>query len=186
VRQRAVDERDALADRLSHLAYHDSLTGLANRALFLERLAEALAARGPGEAPTVIMIDLDDFKPVNDRHGHNAGDTLLRVVAGRLRDCVRDADTVARLGGDEFAILLATPGPARLADLVRRIGATIRQPVRVGADRVEVSVRASVGTATGAVLDRTPGDVEAELTALLHHADLEMYADKQLSKPTPA
>jgi diguanylate cyclase (GGDEF)-like protein len=184
VLQRAVHERDALAGRLRHLAYHDSLTGLANRALFLERLAEALAARKPGEAPTVIMIDLDDFKPVNDRHGHHAGDALLRAVAVRLRECVRDADTVARLGGDEFAILLATPGPARLPDVVRRIGATVRQPVRV-TDHLDVSVRASVGTATSAVLERTPGDVEAELAALLHHADLEMYADKQLSKPAP-
>jgi diguanylate cyclase len=189
VLQRAVDERDALASRLHHLAYHDNLTGLANRALFLDRLEDALATRKPGAAPTVIMIDLDDFKPVNDRHGHHAGDTLLRVVADRLSGCVRGADTVARLGGDEFAILLATSRPAQLADLVRRIGAAVRRPVRIGTD-VEVSVRASVGTATAAPSGPPgssgsrglPGDVSAEVTALLQNADLEMYADKQLSK----
>jgi diguanylate cyclase len=186
VLQLAVHERDALAGRLRHLAYHDSLTGLANRALFLERLTESLADRGPDASPTVVMIDLDDFKPVNDQHGHHAGDTLLRVVADRLRGCVRDADTVARLGGDEFAILLATSGPADLAALVRRIGAVVRQPVRVGADPVEVSVRASIGTATAAGLPAPRGDVSAELDALLHRADLEMYADKQLSKPAAA
>jgi diguanylate cyclase len=182
VLQRAVDERDALAGRLRHLAYHDNLTGLANRALFLERLTEALANSEPGVSPTVVMIDLDDFKPVNDLHGHHAGDTLLRAVADRLRGCVRDGDTVARLGGDEFAILLASPRPAELAALVRRIGAAVRRPVRVGTEPVEVSVRASIGTATAAELP-TRGDVSAELAALLHHADLEMYADKQLSKP---
>jgi diguanylate cyclase (GGDEF)-like protein len=180
VLQRAVHERDALADRLRHLAYHDNLTGLANRALFLERLEDSLAA---AEEPTVVMIDLDDFKPVNDRHGHHAGDTLLKAVADRLRRCVRDADTVARLGGDEFAILLATPGPTELANLVRRIHASVRKPVRVGTEPVEVSVRASIGTASAAALDAAPGDVAARVTALLHHADLEMYADKQLSKP---
>jgi diguanylate cyclase (GGDEF)-like protein len=189
VLQRAVDERDALASRLHHLAYHDNLTGLANRALFLDRLEDALATRKPGATPTVIMIDLDDFKPVNDRYGHHAGDTLLRVVADRLSGCVRGADTVARLGGDEFAILLARSRPAQLADLVRRIGAAVRRPVRIGTD-VEVSVRASVGTATAAPTGRPgpsgsrglPGDVSAEVTALLQNADLEMYADKQLSK----
>jgi len=184
VLQHAVHERDALADRLRHLAYHDNLTGLANRALFLERLEESLAAGGE---PTVVMIDLDDFKPVNDRHGHHAGDTLLKAVADRLRRCVRDADTVARLGGDEFAILLATPGPAELANLVRRIHASVREPVPVGTEPVEVSVRASIGTASAAALAAAPAaapvDVAARVTALLHHADLEMYADKQLSKP---
>jgi diguanylate cyclase len=182
VLQRAVHERDALADRLRHLAYHDNLTGLANRALFLDRLADALSTREPGAAPTVIVIDLDDFKPVNDRYGHNAGDTLLRAIADRLRGCVRDADTVARLGGDEFAVLLATSRPAQLAELVRRIGAAVRRPVRVGTAGVEVSVRASIGTATATALTGSSGDVTAEVMALLHNADLEMYAAKQLTK----
>jgi diguanylate cyclase (GGDEF)-like protein len=181
VLQRAVDERDALASRLHHLAYHDTVTGLANRALFLERLEDALANRRPGATPTVVMIDLDDFKPVNDRYGHHAGDTVLRVVADRLSGCVRGADTVARLGGDEFAILLARSRPAQLADLVRRIGAAVRRPVRVGPEQAEVRVRASIGTATAAPTGQ-PGDPSAEVAALLRHADLEMYADKQLSK----
>jgi diguanylate cyclase (GGDEF)-like protein len=172
VLQRAVLQRDGLAERLRHLAYHDSLTGLANRTMFRERLSAAMAA---GELPTVLIIDLNDFKPVNDMYGHNAGDQLLQAVALQLSRCVRDSGTVARLGGDEFGVVLTDPGTS-VTDLVERMVLVIAQPVRVGtgARRAEVRVRASFGWATA-----SPGE---DMAALLHRADLAMYADKGLSK----
>jgi len=175
VLQRALGERDMLAERLRHLAYHDNLTGLANRALFLERLTAALAVG----APTVMIIDLDDFKPVNDAHGHHAGDTLLRAAAERLTRCVRDAGTVARLGGDEFAVLLPAAGPAEVAALVERVATAVGEPVPVGG--TEVRVRASIGAASAPA--GGPTDPTVALTELLHRADLAMYAEKQRKPP---
>jgi diguanylate cyclase (GGDEF)-like protein len=172
VLQRAVLQRDGLAERLRHLAYHDSLTGLANRAMFRERLQAALTS---GEAPTVLIIDLNDFKPVNDQHGHNAGDQVLQAAALRLSRCVRDSGTVARLGGDEFGAVLTDPA-VDIGELVERMELMIVQPVRVGAGaaRADVRVRASFGWATA-----EPGE---SMSDLLHRADLAMYADKAFSK----
>jgi diguanylate cyclase (GGDEF)-like protein len=170
VLQRAVLQRDGLAERLRHLAYHDSLTGLANRTMFRERLSAALA---DGETPTVLIIDLNDFKPVNDRYGHNAGDQVLQAVAVRLSRYVRDSGTVARLGGDEFGVVL-TDAAGSVTDLVDRMALVIAEPVHVGARQAEVRVRASFGWATA-----SPGE---DMGALLHRADLAMYADKGLSK----
>jgi diguanylate cyclase (GGDEF)-like protein len=180
VLQKAVQERDALGERLRHLAYHDALTGLANRTLFLDRLRAALASSG---TPTVLMLDLDGFKPVNDRHGHNAGDLLLQTVALRLSRCVRDGGTVARLGGDEFAILLPSPA-ADLPDLVRRLAEAVAKPVPLGPgpSAAVVSVRTSIGTATatpGLVASLGDTSTASVLAALLHEADLEMYAAKR-------
>ena len=93
---------------LAHLAGHDPLTGLPNRRLFHNRVEDAAAARAPGDEVAMLYLDLDGFKAVNDTLGHDAGDTLLREVADRLRASVRDGDVVARLGGDEFAIVLRT------------------------------------------------------------------------------
>jgi diguanylate cyclase (GGDEF)-like protein len=171
VLRRALTERDDLAARLRHLAYHDDLTGLANRAKFLERVTGALArGRRTGRPPSVIVIDLDGFKPVNDAHGHRAGDALLRELGHRLSSCVREVDLVARLGGDEFAILLEETGADHIAALVGRVATAVRQPVRLGP--VEVSVSASIGTATG------DGPAE-EWESLVHRADLAMYAEKR-------
>jgi len=177
VLQRALGERDMLAERLRHLAYHDNLTGLANRALFLERLTAALAVG----APTVMIIDLDDFKPVNDTHGHHAGDTLLRAVAERLTKCVGDAGTVARLGGDEFAVLVPVAGPAEVAALTGRVAAAVGEPVPVGGIATEVRVRASIGAASAPA--GGPTDPAVALTELLHRADLAMYSEKQRKAP---
>jgi diguanylate cyclase (GGDEF)-like protein len=155
-------ERDAMAARLTEMAYHDGLTGLPNRSAFLDRLAERLAA-GP---VTVFLVDLDGFKPVNDRYGHATGDRLLVEVGRRLRSCVRSGETVARLGGDEFAVLV--DGPA--GDLGRRLAAALHDQVRLGA--VEVPLRASVGAATGGPDTHDPD-------SLLHAADMAMYDRKR-------
>jgi diguanylate cyclase (GGDEF)-like protein len=176
VLQLALGERDMLAHRLHHLAYHDNLTGLANRAMFLERLTAALAPAPGSSGPTVMIIDLDDFKPVNDAYGHHAGDALLRVVAERLTGCADDAGTVARLGGDEFAILLPTGGPAEMAELSERVAAAVSEPVPLGGTTVRV--RASIGTASAAPA-ADGSDPAVALTDLLHRADLAMYAEKQ-------
>jgi diguanylate cyclase (GGDEF)-like protein len=153
-------ERDLLTTRLTEQAYHDALTGLANRALFMDRLTESLATR----PVTVFLIDLDDFKPVNDSFGHATGDRLLVEVGARLRACVRAEDTVARLGGDEFAVLAFDPAGLREA-----LTATLNDTVRLG--DADVRLRASVGMATG-----RPGTDDAD--SVLHSADMAMYAVK--------
>jgi diguanylate cyclase (GGDEF)-like protein len=171
-------ERDTLAARLRHLAFHDGLTGLPNRSFLLERLDGALAssARTGGQV-VVMLIDLDDFKLVNDAWGHAAGDALLREVAGRLTGCVRAHDTVARLGGDEFAVLIEPlPGddPAQIAD---RIVTAVRLPVAVenGCARVGASVGIAVHDGS-----QVRGTMDAE--GLLRDADHAMYAVKRDGK----
>ncbi len=163
-------ERDRLASELEHLAFHDALTGLANRALFQRHLAEH---RGAG---AVLLIDLDGFKPVNDTYGHAAGDTVLVAVAVRLRAGAGADDVLARLGGDEFALLsrAALTGDearARAADLA----AAIELPMTVLGQ--ELRVGASIGIALGR--DGQTGD------ALLHEADLAMYAQKAAKCEAP-
>ncbi|MCO8269397.1 GGDEF domain-containing protein [Actinoplanes sp. TRM 88003] len=145
---------------LAHQAHHDSLTGLCNRAAFHER-GRSLLARHPGA--TVLLIDLDGFKPVNDRLGHAAGDEVLAVVARRLRAEVRPGDLVARLGGDEFALVLSGPGAP---DAVSRIRSALTEPMVVRGENVTVG--ASVGAASG----------DSSLDTLLHRADTAMYAAK--------
>ncbi|ADP84440.1 diguanylate cyclase/phosphodiesterase [Pseudofrankia inefficax] len=162
-------EQDQIA--LRHQAFHDPLTGLANRALFNDRLAQALAQRA--RSPTsvaVLFCDLDNFKHVNDALGHAAGDDLLCATARRLLGSVRTRDTVARLGGDEFAVLLdgQTGDPVAVG---RRITDTVCRPVSLaGCDH---AVRASVGLV---IADRDAGPVAAE--TLIHRADIAMYAAK--------
>ena len=131
---RSLEELTELKERLHHQAFHDALTGLPNRVLFAERVAAALdRARSAGveNGPTVLVLDLDDFKVVNDTWGHPAGDDILVGVADRLRQAIRPADTPARLGGDEFAILLddASPGVGEVA--AERISMAFTQPFAV-------------------------------------------------------
>jgi diguanylate cyclase (GGDEF)-like protein/PAS domain S-box-containing protein len=168
---RDVTARRALEARLSHQATHDALTGLPNRALFLDRLAGALArANRAHAAPCVLYLDLDGFKGVNDRLGHAAGDLLLAATARRLLDCVRAGDTVARLGGDEFAVLLEPfTGRAEAKAMARRIITALGVPVFVGTD--EARVAASVGVALA-----TPDD---SADTLLSAADAAMYRAKR-------
>ena len=152
-------------------AHHDPVTGLPNRALFLKILNRVLASRGTQTDPTsVLFIDLDRFKAVNDSLGHDAGDQLLALVARRLRGCVRASDTTARLGGDEFAALLHD-SPLESATVVgERIVAAIKEPFRVAGR--EVFIGASVGIATSR-------EVAERSETLLHNADVAMYRVKK-------
>ncbi|MDQ3957866.1 MAG: diguanylate cyclase, partial [Actinomycetota bacterium] len=172
ISQRKVAERDneALQEQLAHQAFHDPLTGLANRILLRERLDHAMARVARSREPLAVMfIDLDEFKAVNDTMGHDAGDELLKAVAERLTDSVRPADTVARLGGDEFAILLE--GMVSIAEAPRvaeRIIRTFTTPFDLGGK--PVSIGASVGLA---LKEGKEGTEE-----LLGNADVAMYAAK--------
>ncbi|WP_436533366.1 diguanylate cyclase domain-containing protein [Actinoplanes sp. HUAS TT8] len=160
-----LEERDALAARLHTMAFTDSLTGLSNRAHFMERLDETYR-----DDVAVLLIDLDDFKPVNDAYGHAAGDAVLAEIAGRLREAAGPDAVVARLGGDEFAVLLDRDDPAVVAGRIVRAAA---EPcVLPGGEPVRV--RASVGIARSA-----DGDSPA---ALLHAADQAMYEAKCAGK----
>jgi diguanylate cyclase (GGDEF)-like protein len=170
---RLVDRLRQQEDRLRHQASHDALTHLANRELFAERLNAALAGGGAARGDlTVLLIDLDDFKTVNDTLGHSVGDRLLAAVAERVRCCVRPAGTVARLGGDEFAVLLRQAWPMAVDGVAEHILATVRQPIVV--DGYELLVQASIG-----VTDARPGD---DPEALLRNADIAMYAAKERGK----
>jgi diguanylate cyclase (GGDEF)-like protein len=162
----------AMVEDAFHQAFHDSLTGLANRVLFQDRLVHALAVgQRHHAAATVLFIDIDGFKTVNDSLGHAAGDVLLAAVAGRLRACVRPADTVARLGGDEFAILLENArGSRQAATLAKRVLTELRAPFEIDGRTVRVS--ASIGIAIGS----DPGE------DLLRNADLAMYRAKGAGK----
>jgi diguanylate cyclase (GGDEF)-like protein/PAS domain S-box-containing protein len=166
---RDVSDRKELEAQLVHQAFHDGLTGLANRTLFTERVEHALARTGHGDL-AVLFIDLDDFKHVNDSLGHAAGDQLLVAAARRLQGCLRPTDTAARLGGDEFAVLLERVTDAESAAAVAgRVLDTLHQPF--GLNGRTIPIKASLGVATG-----RPGADEAE--ELLRNADVAMYAAK--------
>jgi diguanylate cyclase (GGDEF)-like protein len=175
--RRSLAERDTLAARLRHQAFHDGLTGLPNRALYAERLDAALrTAVATGGEVTVMLIDLDDFKLVNDAWGHAAGDALLRVVADRLRTCVRTEDTVSRIGGDEFAVLLEPLPGCDAREIAARIVAAVETPVAVEGGSAQVG--ASVGIALSQPGPEGSGDGEA----LLREADHAMYEVKRGGK----
>jgi diguanylate cyclase (GGDEF)-like protein len=158
-------------EQLTHRATHDDLTDLANRSLFEQQSREALAA-AEDDALSLALIDLDDFKAINDRLGHAVGDALLVVVAERLRECVRADDVVARLGGDEFGLLLRGLRVAEATDVLARITDALSRPVH--ALGYDLLVKASVGLAE-AWPDASPQE-------LLRRADLAMYAAKERGK----
>jgi diguanylate cyclase (GGDEF)-like protein/PAS domain S-box-containing protein len=168
---RDVSERHRLEEQLTHQAFHDPLTGLANRALFRDRVSHALAlAQRRGTPVTVLYLDLDDFKNVNDSLGHAEGDRLLIAAAERFLACARTADTVARLGGDEFAILIeGADGSEGLPD---RLAAAMSHPFSLSGNQVRVTV--SIGVASA-----SPGDSADDL---LRNADMAMYAAKRHGK----
>jgi diguanylate cyclase (GGDEF)-like protein/PAS domain S-box-containing protein len=176
---RDVSERKAFEEQLSHQAFHDSITGLANRALFRDRVEHALERQVRDERPiSVLFMDLDDFKTINDSLGHAAGDRLLGEVGERLRTCLRAPDTAARLGGDEFAILLEDGGEGvGAADVASRILSSLDAPFLL--EGKEVFVRASIGITT-ADTNRSTGPEGAE--ELLRNADVAMYMAKEAGK----
>ncbi|HET6532236.1 MAG TPA: EAL domain-containing protein [Actinoplanes sp.] len=165
--------------RLHHQAYHDPLTGLANRALFRERLSRALEThRRDGQPVALLFADLDDFKLINDSFGHAIGDRLLRAIGERLLGCVPPDDLVARLGGDEFAVLLDhRAGEAEL--IAHRMLAAMREPFEIDGHTV------AVGVSIGLVLPE-PADADLTADALLRRADAAMYASKRRGKGTIA
>jgi diguanylate cyclase (GGDEF)-like protein/PAS domain S-box-containing protein len=175
-----ITQRKEAEERLGHLAYHDSLTGLPNRDLFSEHLEVALARADRGQGVAVLYVDLDDFKLVNDSLGHGAGDELLVEVAHRLRSAVRSGDIVARQGGDEFLILVAdldvVPGGAGgdIAEIARGVAENLREALTAPFDLAgtEVYCSGSVG------ISLYPVDaIDAE--SLLKHADTAMYRAKE-------
>jgi diguanylate cyclase (GGDEF)-like protein len=172
--------RDVLEEALRHQALYDSLTGVANRRLLVDRLTMASnrLRRHPGRI-ALLFVDLDRFKRVNDEHGHHAGDLVLQAVATRLASVMRSEDTVARIGGDEFGVLIeeAEP-PTALTGVAARIGEAISAPIELD-DGVTVQIGASVGTATSTAPLKDPLD-------LLDSADAEMYRAKRAAPVAPA
>jgi len=167
-------ENGHLTHKLEHQAFHDSLTNLANRALFMDRLGHALTRRPNGSTLAILFLDLDDFKMVNDSLGHAAGDQMLKAVADRLRGCLRPFDTAARLGGDEFVVLLEEiDSVAEATAVADRVINALRDPFVL--QEREISMHGSMGIAA------TAGEgMGAE--ELLRRADVAMYRAKHRGK----
>ncbi len=172
-----LSEQKRNANYIHHLAYYDALTDLPNRQLFNERCEHALERSRRNCQPLVILfLDLDRFKHVNDSLGHPVGDELLRIVAHRLKDCLRHEDTVARLGGDEFIVLLETPlGRHEIETVARKILTALSQPFMVHDHKLDI------GTSIG--ISCYPEDGE-DATTLIKHADLAMYQAKAQGRGT--
>lgn len=167
-----ITEREQAAERIAHMAMHDELTQLANRALFLHTLAHLRSRIGrEGAALGLVLVDLDDFKPVNDNHGHAAGDGILREVAARLVQTAPQAHVVARLGGDEFAIALGLSAQevSDVGALAELLVAAIRKPYAWQGQVLEINACAGV-----AVID----EPEVSIDDMLRRADLALYAAK--------
>ncbi len=175
-----ITDRKQLEQRLVHAALYDSLTGLPNRPLFMDRLGQAVARarRLPGHGFSLLFLDLDGFKAVNDTYGHMFGDLLLVEVAGRITAQLRDNDTPVRFGGDEFAVLLdGVTRPDHVAAVVRRLESALAAPYRI--EGTEVVVPATVGVASSA-------DGYEDPEKVLRRADEAMYRAKpQRAKPRP-
>jgi diguanylate cyclase (GGDEF)-like protein/PAS domain S-box-containing protein len=166
---RDITDRRALEDLLHHEALHDSLTSLANRRLFAERVRHAAERTSrTGEELAVLFIDLDGFKQINDSAGHSAGDQVLMDVSERLHACLRPADTAARLGGDEFAVLLEDTAPEHAAETAQRIVDNLAGVRVVGGRKLRMGASVGVVSATGVV----------DIDALLRDADVAMYQAK--------
>ena len=175
-RSRALRLVGEKTDQLRYQALHDSLTGLANRDLFMDRVEQALVRAQRGNVPlAVLFLDLDNFKAVNDTYGHQAGDRLLQAVSSRLKATLRDTDTVARIGGDEFVVVVESDSLALGAEAVaERIQAVLSEPFTLDREgKVTVRTRASIGIAVG---------VRATAEDLVRDADVALYEAKAAGK----
>ncbi|RZI44936.1 EAL domain-containing protein [Herbaspirillum sp. HC18] len=172
---RDISGQQATEERLRHMATHDALTGLPNRSLLSDRIRTAMAqAHRSGRGFTVLALDLDGFKKVNDALGHPIGDAMLSVAAGRLADTMRESDTLARVGGDEFvAVLPGAVAEAEIQIIARRMISTMQLPFEIQGHTLYV------GTSIGAAIFPEHGDSEVKLLA---HADTAMYRAKETGK----
>ncbi len=174
---RDISARRELELQLSHLAFHDPLTGMANRAHFVDRANRTLErAAKDGEPTSILFCDLDDFKKVNDSYGHDAGDELLGIIGERLRSCMRPRDTIARIGGDEFVIMLENTDTDGALTFARRVQQVLQTEAVLRAGIVRPS--ASIGVASAGV--------GATIEDLLRHSDQAMYTVKGSGKGAAA
>jgi diguanylate cyclase (GGDEF)-like protein/PAS domain S-box-containing protein len=180
VNMRDISERKRFEHELSYQAFHDPVTGLANRALFRDRIAHALTTlRGSSRKLAVLFLDLDNFKSINDTAGHAAGDSLLQTIGSRLARASREGDTVARLGGDEFGVLLENiPEDSLVDEIAHRLLETVREALLV--EGRELSIRCSIGVAVASEADGVTVD------ELLRNADVAMYHAKNRGGDTHA
>jgi diguanylate cyclase (GGDEF)-like protein/PAS domain S-box-containing protein len=163
--------------RMEHAALHDALTGLPNRLLLADRLKQAIqASERSGHVFALAYLDLNGFKQINDNHGHDAGDEVLKAVAARLQGGLRAGDTVARLGGDEFVVLLTLAQvPGEAGAVLNRLLAALARPITL-ASGAQVAVGSSLGLAHYPLDGRTAD-------ALMRHADEAMFANKRAGRP---
>ncbi len=175
--EQEINERRALEKQLTHLAFHDALTGLPNRSLFTDRLQRAIAeAERKKESVVVMFIDLDDFKKVNDSFGHHVGDKVIQGAALRLKKCLRDIDSIARLGGDEFTLLVPHMGNHDDIEIIaRRLIESLDDPIIVEGTEFRMSI--SIGISV------FPNDANNE-DSLLRNADTAMYFAKHTRGPS--
>jgi diguanylate cyclase (GGDEF)-like protein len=176
---RVVREREKAEEQLVHQAQHDQLTGLANRALLLDRLGvELLSPKGAIPNDLVLLyVDLDNFKAINDQWGHGAGDHVLRVVGDRLHEITRRGDTVARLGGDEFVVLCLGVPPDAAEGLGRKLREAVTAPIELPSGEM-VAVGASVGVYASAARGGEESPWMPSVEDLLRLADSAMYEAK--------
>lgn len=175
VRQQLKSQMEVTRERHKQMAYYDPLTQLPNRQLFYDRISQTVnqAKRNQSQF-ALLFIDLDNFKTVNDRHGHSAGDEVLRIVAQRLSKGIRASDTVARLGGDEFTVILnQVKDPNQAANIVRTLLRSVQEPIYYG--QYELKIGASIGVSL------YPNDASS-IEELISYADQAMYASKEKQK----
>jgi len=170
-----ITERKSAEQRLQHLALHDPLTELANRTLLFDRVGSTItASRRSRTAFALFYLDLDNFKPINDVFGHDAGDMALKTVADRLRSCVRESDTVARVGGDEFVLVVRDVSGRKTAEAVAaKVITALAEPLLIDKQKFQI------GTSLGIALYPEHG---ADADTLIQHADAAMYTAKRLGK----